>query len=85
MGEIKLVGFNFVKCTSNSSSDLGESKNISGILYDSKEYTKRVDCRWNALDSNSNTLGVKSSKYNGYGIDLKGSEDEISLGCNGTK
>lgn len=85
MGEIKSVGFNLGKCTSNSSSNLGDSEGSSGIWYDPSEWTKRVYCKSTPLDSSSNTLGVNSSKSKGNGIYLKGSEAEISLGCSGTE
>lgn len=85
MGEIKSVGFSFDKCTSNLSSNLGESENILGSLYDSKDWTKRADCKSTPLNKCSKTLGVRSAKYNWDGTNLKGSEVEISSGCNGTE
>lgn len=69
----------------SSSFDLGESKNILGSLYDSKDWTKRDDCRSTPLDNSSKTLGVRSAKSNWDGTKLKGSEAEISSSCNGTE
>ena len=82
---MKSIGFSSSKCTSSYFSYLGESENISRSLYDSKDWTKGVECKSTPLDKSSKILSVISVKYNWDGTELKGSEAEISLGCNGTE
>lgn len=83
MGEIKSIGFNWGKCTFNSSSDLSETEDISGIWYDSNEWIKGADYRPTPFDNSSKILGVKSTKSNWDGTDLKGSKAGISSGYSG--